>query len=187
MVAKRYRRAANADRTAAILHRSTGAVLFVAQLTAEAGDPPPARRLGLALELALKAQADLTGADLRGALAPDLEAFEGIVARADLSGADISCAELVGCDLAGAALTGAILKRASFKACDLRGADLSSADLCEAQFEFCDLRDVVAASPQVGPTYFWHVRFEGARLTGFDPAKIVLRECSLPDFAAGEP
>src|SRR5574340_437698 len=87
--------------TITIKHRHTGAVLYAHETTED--------RIGIGLAMkdatdaALKACADLSGADLSGADLSD----------AYLSGADLSDAHLHGADLSGA---------------DLRGADLSGAD-----------------------------------------------------------
>ena len=71
---------------------------------------------------AVKSDANLRGADLRGA---DL-------IGADLRGADLSGADLRGADLSDANLRGANLRDADLIGADLRGADLSGANLSGA-------------------------------------------------------
>lgn len=70
-----------------------------------------------AVNIAIKARADLSGADL---------------SRADLSGADLSGADLTGADLSDADLSGADLTDAKLSDADLTGAKLSGADLAGA-------------------------------------------------------
>jgi hypothetical protein len=79
-----------------------------------APDASPSFKLGLAVRLAVKTGANLSGADLYGA---DLSG-------ANLSGAKLSGANLYRADLSGAKLSGADLYRA-----DLSGANLSGAKL----------------------------------------------------------
>ena len=71
----------------------------------------------LCIEAAIKARANLYGADL---------------SRADLSGADLSGADLSGADLSRANLYGADLSRDDLYGADLSGADLYGADLSRA-------------------------------------------------------
>ncbi len=80
----------------------------------------------LAVEAAVKAKADLRGADLRGAY---------------LRGADLRDANLGGADLRGADLRDANLGGADLGDADLRGADLRGADLGGAYLRGADLRD----------------------------------------------
>ncbi len=114
-----------------IKHRFTGKVLFSVE----------ADFLKLAVEAAVSADADLEGADLRGAYlrGADLEGaylrgadLEGAYLRgADLSGADLSGADLSGADLSGADLSGADLRGAYLRDADLSGADLSGAEIAD--------------------------------------------------------
>ena len=86
-----------------IKSRFAGKVLFAVE----------AENWRVALELAVKSRADLSGADL---------------SRADLSGADLSGAYLSGADLSGANLSGADLSGANLSRADLSGANLSGAE-----------------------------------------------------------
>ena len=91
----------------AIKHRSSGIVLFAAEVGS----------LKLAVELAVKEKADLSGADLSGAY---------------LRGAYLRGAYLRGADLSGAYLRGAYLRGAYLRGADLSGAYLSGAYLSGA-------------------------------------------------------
>ncbi|EAU6563343.1 pentapeptide repeat-containing protein [Salmonella enterica subsp. enterica serovar Oranienburg] len=79
--------------------------------------------------------ADLFGADLRGA---DLR--DANLCGADLRGADLRDADLFGADLRGADLRDADLFGADLRGADLRDADLFGADLCGADLRGADLR-----------------------------------------------
>ena len=80
----------------------TGGVLFVCETES----------MSLAVGLALKSRADLSGANL---------------SSADLYGANLSSANLYGADLSGANLSSADLYGANLSSADLSGADLSGA------------------------------------------------------------
>ena len=87
----------------------------------------------------LARDADLSGANLRGADLRD----------ADLRGADLRGADLSGADLRGANLRGAILSVVDLRWDDLRGADLSGADL-----HWADLRGAAHDRWTTWPTGF---------------------------------
>ena len=72
--------------------------------------------------------ANLCGADLRGA-----DLCDANLRDADLRGADLCNADLRGADLYGADLCNADLRGADLCDADLRGADLRGADLCGAK------------------------------------------------------
>jgi len=74
-----------------------------------------------AIEAAITAKTDLTGADL---------------ACADLTRADLTGAKLTGADLTGANLTRANLTDADLACADLTGANLTGADLAGADLDF---------------------------------------------------
>ena len=103
-----------------IKHRHTGAVLYAAEIDCEPG-APPSWKLRLAALQALKAKANLEGADLFGA---------------DLRGADLRWAILRGADLRGANLGEANLRGADLRGAILDGADLRGAILDGANFDF---------------------------------------------------
>jgi uncharacterized protein YjbI with pentapeptide repeats len=97
-----------------IKNRFTDDVQFTAEIEC-AADASYSIKSGLAVRVAVKSRADLSGADLSGAN----------LGGADLSGANLGGAYLSGADLRGADLRGAYLSRADLSRADLRGADLS--------------------------------------------------------------
>ena len=102
-----------------IKSRWSGAVIFTADIEADES-ASASIKLGLAVKVAVKARADLSGANLRGA---DLGGAN--LGLAYLSGADLSGADLDGADLSGANLRGADLSGANLSGANLRGADLN--------------------------------------------------------------
>jgi hypothetical protein len=112
-----------------ILNRFTGAVQFTAEISC-AEDVLPSVKLGLAVQWAIKSDANLRGADLSGAH----------LSGAYLRGADLSDANLRGADLSGANLSGAYLRGADLSDAYLRGADLSDANLRGADLSDANLR-----------------------------------------------
>jgi hypothetical protein len=127
-----------------IKHRLTGNVVFTAEIEAT-DDTPMGVKLGLAVRLAVKKRANLSGADLIGAdlIGADLRRADlrrADLRGADLSGADLGWANLIGADLRGADLSGADLRGADLSGADLRGADLRGADLRWADLRWADLR-----------------------------------------------
>ena len=114
-----------------IKSRWFGAVIFTADIEADES-ASASIKLGLAVKVAVKASANLRGADLRGA---DLRG-------ADLRGADLRAAYLRGANLRGANLCGAGLRGADLDGANLRGADLDGADLSGADLNgVCGLND----------------------------------------------
>ncbi|EAR6541578.1 pentapeptide repeat-containing protein [Salmonella enterica] len=79
--------------------------------------------------------ANLCGANLRGA-----DLFDANLCGADLRGADLRGANLCGADLFDANLCGANLRDANLCGANLCGADLFDADLCGADLRGADLR-----------------------------------------------
>ncbi|MGL4812389.1 MAG: pentapeptide repeat-containing protein [Beijerinckiaceae bacterium] len=82
--------------TVNILNRFTGAVQFTAEIEC-APDALLSVKLGLAVRVALKARANLSGANLSGA-----SLYGANLSGASLYGADLSRADLSGADLSGA-------------------------------------------------------------------------------------
>ena len=130
-----------------IFNRFTGAVQFSCELDCPA-DALPSVKLGLAVKVAIKERAYLSGADLSGAYLSGADLSRAYLnganlsraylsranlSRAYLSGADLSRADLSGADLSRADLNGADLSRADLSRADLSGADLSGADLKDAK------------------------------------------------------
>jgi hypothetical protein len=118
-----------------IKNRWTGSVIFTAEIDATERTATSIK-LGLAVCVAAKAkaylrEANLSGADLRGA---DLR-------EADLSGANLRGADLREANLSGADLRGAYLSEANLREADLREADLREANLSGAYLRGADLRE----------------------------------------------
>ena len=101
-----------------IKSRWSGAVLFDATLDASLEAASDGVRLGTAVKLAVKARANLAGANL---------------AYANLAGADLAGADLARANLAYADLAGADLARANLAYADLAGADLDHPTLGKLQ------------------------------------------------------
>ena len=101
-----------------IKSRFSGAVLFAAETES----------MRLAVELAVKAGADLAGADLADAKLAGAHLAGAYLAGAHLAGAHLADANLAGADLADAKLARANLARAY-----LAGADLARANLADAK------------------------------------------------------
>ncbi len=79
-------------------------------------------------------EAELTGANLSGLVAPGANFTEAMLYRANLNGADLSGALFPGAELSQAKLCGATLVKA-----DLSGANLSEADASNADFHGASL------------------------------------------------
>jgi hypothetical protein len=113
-----------------IKNRFTGAVQITAEIEC-ADDASYSVKLGLAVKWAVKADADLAGANLAGA---DL-------ADANLAGADLADANLAGAYLADANLADANLAGANLAGANLAGAYLADANLADAYLADANLAD----------------------------------------------
>ena len=114
-----------------IKNRSNNSVIFECELEKDEECLSFGLRLGISIKKALKAEANLRGADLHGAN----------LRGADLIGADLRDADLHGAYLCGANLREANLRGAYLRDADLRGAYLRDADLSDAYLSGADLRD----------------------------------------------
>ena len=112
----------------------------------------------LALELAVKNGADLSGAYLSGANLSD----------ANLRGADLSDADLSGAYLRGADLSGANLRGADLSDADLSGADLSDANLSDANLSDAYLRGANLSDANLSDAYLRGANLSDANLSGAD-------------------
>ena len=126
-----------------VRNRCTGAVQFTAEITATP-DMPPSAKLGRAVQWGVKngadlRDADLNGADLRGAYLRDADLNGAYLVDANLRGADLGGADLGDANLRGADLGGADLGDANLVDANLRGADLGGADLVDANLRGADL------------------------------------------------
>jgi hypothetical protein len=102
--------------------RWTDKVLFTAKIDCKKTESYSIQ-LGLAVKVAVKARANLEGANLARAY----------LARANLAGANLTDANLEGANLAGANLTGANLEGANLAGANLTGANLEGANLTGAK------------------------------------------------------
>ena len=102
-----------------ILNRFTGAVQFTCEIEC-AADALPSVNLGLAVKMAIKEKANLSGADLSGA-----NLSGAYLSGANLSGANLSWANLSWANLSGANLSWANLSGANLM--DAKDADLAIA------------------------------------------------------------
>jgi len=93
------------------------------------------KSLKLCVEAAVKAGANLWGANLRGA-----NLWGANLRGANLGGADLQYADLWGANLGGTNLRGANLRGADLQYADLRGANLGGANLGGADLQYADLR-----------------------------------------------
>ena len=122
--------------TVEIKSRWTGAVLFAAAIAA---DTPPELHMKAAVEMAVKARANLSDANL---------------SRANLSDAYLSDAYLSGANLSDANLSDADLSRANLSGASLSGANLSRANLSGAK-NFEKARGLAYQIPQEGELIVW--------------------------------
>ena len=141
-----------------IKHRDTGAVIYTAEIDANEATPEPIR-LGMAVQAALAADANLVGADLT---------------RANLSGADLTRANLSGTDLTRANLAGTDLTRANLSDADLARANLAGADLTRANLAGTDLTRANLAGTDLA-----RANLVGADLAGADLTRANLTRADL--------
>jgi len=144
-----------------ILNRFTGAVQFTAEIDCKP-DALPSVKLGLAVKVAFKERANLSGAYLSGAYLSGANLSRANLSgadlsRANLSGANLSRANLSGADLSRANLSGAYLSRAdlsraNLSGANLSGANLSGADLSGAYLSRANLKDAKDADLTIART-----------------------------------
>ena len=123
--------------TIQIRHLITDAVLFECEAP---DDLHSGLHMRHALEKAVEAHADLSGANLSGANLSGAYLSGANLSGAYLSGANLSGANLSGADLSGADLSGAYLSGANLSDANLSGAYLSGADLSGANLSGANLR-----------------------------------------------
>jgi len=117
-------------------------------------------RVRAALEIGVKARADLSGASLSGAYLSGADLSGANLSGADLIGADLSGANLSGADLSGANLSGANLSGAYLSGANLSGAYLSGAYLSGAYLSGADLSGADLSGANLG---------DGLKLAGDRP------------------
>ncbi|EIL9123369.1 pentapeptide repeat-containing protein [Salmonella enterica] len=126
--------------------------------------------------------ANLCGADLRGANLRDAN-----LCGADLRGANLRDANLCGADLRGANLRDANLRGANLRGADLRGANLCGADLFDADLRGADLYgadlfDADLRGANLRDADLYGANLCGANLRGADLCGANLYGANLPDL-----
>ena len=137
--------------TVEIKSRWTGAVLFAAAIAA---DTPPELHMKAAVEMAVKARANLSDADLSRANLSDANLSDAYLSGANLSDANLSDAYLSRANLSDAYLSGANLSDANLSGANLSGANLSRANLSGAK-NFEKARGLAYQIPQEGELIVW--------------------------------
>ena len=117
-------------------------VLFTAELDSYHESAPLSIQIGAAVQLACRENADLSGADLRGAYLRHANLRGANLVGADMRDANLSDANLFGADMRDADLRGANLSHAYLRGAYLRHANLIDADLYCADLRDADLVDV---------------------------------------------
>ncbi|AFZ28084.1 putative low-complexity protein [Cylindrospermum stagnale PCC 7417] len=125
--------------------------------------------------------ADLSGANLRGAVL-SLADLRGT----NLSGAYLSGAYLRGTNLSGAVLSGADLSGANLRGTDLSGADLSGADLSGAVLRNAGLRGADLRGADLSRTVLRKADLSRANLSGADLSRANLSGANLSDEFSGD-
>ena len=124
-----------------IKSRWSGTVIFTAYIEADES-ASASINLGLAVKEAVKARANLSGADLRGANLSGAYLRGTDLSGANLSGANLSGTDLSGAYLRGTDLSGAYLSGANLSGAYLSGAYLSGTDLSGAYLDgVCGIND----------------------------------------------
>jgi hypothetical protein len=123
-----------------------------------------AENIGAAVEAAIAAKINLSGADLSGA---------------DLSDAYLSRANLSGADLSGAYLSGANLSDANLSDANLSGAYLSDANLSRANLSDAYLSDADLSGANLSGADLSGANLSGADLSGADLSDADLSDADL--------
>jgi len=127
-----------------------------------------ADNLGQAILIALKASANLRGANLRGADLRGADLCDANLRGADLCGANLRGADLCDANLRDANLRGANLCDANLRGADLCGADLRGANLCDANLCDADLRGADLRGADLCDANLCDADLRGADLRGAD-------------------
>jgi hypothetical protein len=147
-----------------IERRYSNEILF----TAEVGS------LKLCVEAAVKARADLAGANLARANLAGAD-----LAGANLAGANLAGANLAGANLADANLAGANLARANLAGANLARANLAGADLAGANLAGANLAGANLARANLAGANLARANLAGANLAGADLAGAKLARADL--------
>jgi uncharacterized protein YjbI with pentapeptide repeats len=140
-----------------IRHRWTNAVLFECVLPEQVAAQSHALQVGFAVTEAVKIDANLSGAYLRGAYLIDANLSGANLIGANLRGAylidaNLSGANLIGANLSGAYLSGANLRDANLSGANLIGANLSGAYLSGANLIGTYLSECPVTIPDIHKT-----------------------------------
>ena len=135
-----------------ILHIS-GETIFTTKLPTKFDNATESKRLGEAVKLAVKQEANLRGVSLIGAY---------------LTGANLTWADLTDADLEEVNLTGADLEGANLLRVNLRGANLEGADLTDADLEGANLTEVNLTGANLEGANLLRVNLRGVDLEGVD-------------------
>jgi len=159
-----------------VRNRYTGVVQFTAEINCPADDLPSVK-LGLAVQWAVKAGANLADAYLGGANLADAN-----LADADLAGANLARANLAGANLAGANLADADLAGADLAGANLAGANLADADLAGAYLAGANLAGANLADANLARANLAGANLAGANLADAKNADLAIaRTRILPD------
>ena len=123
-----------------IKSRWTGAVIFTADIDCDDGESHGIQ-LGLAVKVAVKADANLADAYMADAYMADANLAGANLADANLAGANLAGANLDRANLAGAYMVGANLDRANLAGANLAGANLAGAYMVGAYMVGANLAD----------------------------------------------
>jgi hypothetical protein len=141
----------------------TGNVLFSAEVSIETEQ---LLRPRAALEIAVKARANLEGADLEGAYLLGANLSQANLARANLVGANLVGTNLFGANLARANLVGTNLFGANLARANLVGANLVGTNLFGAYLRGADLRGADLGGANLEGAYLRGADLGGANLEG---------------------
>jgi len=144
-----------------IFNRFSGKVQFTAEIECDEGAPRSVK-VGLAVQWATGARANLAGANLAGAYLAganlagaylaDANLADANLADANLAGANLADANLAGANLAGAYLAGANLAGAYLADANLAGANLADANLAGANLADANLAGAKGAELAIART-----------------------------------
>ena len=123
-----------------IKSRWTGAVIFTADIDCDDGESHGIQ-LGLAVKVAVKADANLADAYMADAYMADANLAGANLADANLAGANLAGANLDRANLAGAYMVGANLDRANLAGAYMVGAYMVGANLADANLADANLAD----------------------------------------------
>jgi uncharacterized protein YjbI with pentapeptide repeats len=167
-----------------IKNRFNGSVLFSLEtdsfkLCVEAAVKARANLYGADLTGANLSRANLSGANLYGADLSRANLYGANLYGADLTGADLYGADLHEADLYGANLTGANLSRANLSRANLYGADLSRANLYGANLTGANLTGANLSRANLSRANLYGADLSGAYLSGANLSRANLSRANL--------